>query len=301
MNTHSCLLPTLALGLLALTPLSVRAIVISDDFSSYTASDTTNLSGTSSGQLGHSNGFGPIGAGWLRGWRSSSNNTGGTTSAYVLDTNPLLVGGNYFSYTVTTVAGNGVATSSLLRPYDATGVSVGGTTAFSTRFDFRADSVTGSVRFNLSNSNSRTASYDGTATWVLSAYDGYWYAGNGAGDNFVSTGLAFETGVTYSIAIHENPETLRWSVSISDGATSRTLTDLNFRTSVWATGGGDSIADSRWLTFAAAEVFSGTSVGASATFSVDNIQISTVPEPAAVALIFGAAIIGFAALRRRWQ
>lgn len=297
-------LATLAVaGLLALAATPASAIVIADDFSGYTANPATNLSVNPGGGgqwLGNStSGFGATGSGWLIGWRNSSDNTGGSNSSHVLNTTPLVSGGgNYFSYTVNTAAGNTVATSALARAYDATAVSVGGTTAFSTSFDFRADSVTGDIRFNLSNSNSRTASYDGTATWVLSAYNGYWYAGDGAGNNFVNTGVAFATGVTYSFSIEENPVTKEWSVTIFNGATSVALTDLAYRTGSWNTGGG-SITDARWLTFAATEIISGTSVGASASFSVDNIVISSIPEPSAAALLLGMTALGTILVRRR--
>lgn len=291
-------------GLLALAVTPASAVVISDDFSGYTANPGINLSNNPGGGgpwLGNATtGFGPTGAGWLIGWRNASDNANGSTSGYVLNANPPVTGGgNYFSYTVNTAAGNTVAASSLARAYNATEVSAGGTAAFSTSFDFRADSVTGGpVRFNLSNSNSRTANYDSTATWVLSAYDGYWHVGDGPGNNFVSTGMALTVGVTYSITVHENPVTKEWSVSIFNGATSVSLTELAYRTANWTTGGG-SITDARWLTFSASEVISGASIGASATFSVDNIVISSIPEPSALALLLGTGVLGAALVRRR--
>lgn len=300
MRTPSITIAALAVSSL-LAVASASAVVISDNFSGYPASATTNLSinpGGGGQWLGAVPGYGPIGAEWLGGWRNSSNNTNGNNSSYILNTSPLVTGGgNYISYTVNTATGNAFAGSSLTRAYNATEISSSGTAAFSTTFDFRADSFTGGpVRFNLSNSYNRTPNYDSSATWVLSAYNGLWYAGNGPGANFVSTGMAFTAGVTFSLAITENPVTKLWDLTISNGTTSNSLTGLNYRTAAWAAG-DDSVPDARWLTFSASETGT-TSVGASATFSVDNVVLTSIPEPS-TAILLGVATLGAAFMLRR--
>ncbi|AHF94755.1 hypothetical protein OPIT5_25830 [Opitutaceae bacterium TAV5] len=262
MKTNPRVLASFAFGLLALAPLP--ASTITDDLSAYAVGTSLRPGQTNVGT--------PSG-GWLSPWRVTVS-AGTTASAIIADGTPLGDGGNYFSTTVATspgeTAGGG---GSLARAYDANAISASGAETFGISFNFRADTTPANLRYNLSDANTRGAYFDSTATWVLSAYDGYWHVGNGSADNFMSTGVAFSAGVTYNVAIRQNPATRKWSITISGDASPVALTDLNFRTASWATGGAGA-PGGRWLTFSASEIVSGTSVGVTGTFSVDSIVIS---------------------------
>lgn len=292
MNASSHIFATLALtSLLAIASVASQATtLITDDLNSYAVGNSVTTGQTH---------LGSIGQGWLSPWRASSGNANSVKST-ITNTDSLSSGENYFSTTIITSAGKtqqAGSGGSLSRAYDATSISSSGTTAFGVSFDFRADSFDNNMRFNLADAKNRGAFYDSTATWVLSAYDGYWHISNGT--QFTSTGLPFAAGITYSISINENPMTRMWDVTISSSSGSVQLNNLSFRTTSWAT--ATDPENGRWLTFSSSEIInaSETSIGdLQASFSVDNIVISSIPEPATTALFIGFLLFGLAAFRR---
>lgn len=263
-NTPLCIQAALTAGLLALAPLSALANPITEDFGAYTPGNSVKAGQTN---------FGATTDGWLSPWRATVGNA--VTVATIADDKPLNSGGNYFSTVVTTTAGKTLAEGtggSLARAYEANTVSASGTTPFSIRFDFRADQAPAHIRLNLSDAGRRGAYYDSTATWVLSAHDGRWHAG----DRFASTdtGLTFRAGVTYRVTITVNPAALTWDLSISGDDGSARLEHLAFRAKAWAT--DSTTPGARWLTFSASENIPDGTVSAgdtSAIFSVDTIAI----------------------------
>ncbi|MFA6286645.1 MAG: PEP-CTERM sorting domain-containing protein [Opitutaceae bacterium] len=282
MKTHRLLAP---IALLVLVALPARAALpIVENFNSYTASPT-DVTG-----IGSSPGFGGTGNGWLSGWRSSTSNT--TVTAKVLDTTPLNSGGNYFSTTIATGATTSVDRGGIGRGYDFTGNSLA-TTAFNVNFDFRVDTLVANLRYDIFDTSARGFSPNSNTSWQLEAHDGFWFVRNGALDT--STGMAFSAATTYSISIGVNTATSKWSYSIYDGSTTVSGTALNFRGN--GTNTDTNPAGARWFMVTAGEI--ADAAAASTTFSLDNLVISTIPEPSTTALLFGAATLGAVCIWRR--
>lgn len=294
MNLHlpRSLLAVPALALLGLFAPSVRAVTIVEDFNQYTASDTpvTGLTAVP--------GFGTTGGGWLQGWRTAST-SGATASVKVLDTTPVNSGGNYFSATLTS---NPTATGTkdaigLSKAYDVAGNSLASATAIYTNFDLRVDSITATMQLDIIDNAARgTGNVNGS--WQIRAVNGFWYVLNGG--TATSTGLAFNAGTTYSIAIVSNPTTFKWDYTISDGSTSVSGTDKSFRVNSFVTDTATGSVGGRWFLATATETTDISSQ--STTFSLDNISIGTsspIPEPSTYALLAGVVSLGLVFVGRR--
>lgn len=283
----------LALGLLiAAAPASLQAIVIAEDFGSYTPGATN-----SGGQTHFNGGSGA----WLSAWRTAAS-TGVSNTATIADTAPLHSGGQYVSTAITTASGQtAVSAGSLSRAYDAPTVSANSTLAFTTSFDFRVDTTAAGLRYDIFDAERRTTGATASRTaWQISAYGGYWHVSDGS-TTFTNTNLAFSAGVTYSFSITQDIATKTWDLAIAgDNDTSVTLSGLDFRLSDWITDPSE-VANARWLVFTVSEngTASVPTVGLASTFSIDNIVISTIPEPSAAALVAGMGAIALAVCRRR--
>jgi hypothetical protein len=285
MKTYRRLAP---IALLALAALPLRAVTITEDFNSYTAS-STDVSG-----IGGSPGFGGTGNGWLSGWRNSLSNTTGT--AKVLNTTPVNSGGNYFSGTIATGATTSVDRGGIGRAYDFTANSLA-TTVFNVGFDFRVDTLDTNLRYDIFDNSIRgTGPSAGTTSWQLEALNGFWYVRDGTNDT--STGMVFAAGTTYSISLAVNTATSSWTYSIYNGSTTVTGTAA-FRgvAGGTATDTTTGTVGARWLMVAATEQID--AAASSTTFSLDNVVISAIPEPSTTALLFGAATLGAVCIRRR--
>ena len=166
-------------------------------------------------------------------------------------------------------------------------------------FNFRADTATPILRYDIFDSKVRASSSATSQTsWRVVAYGGKWYASDGA-DTLRDTTLAFAAGTTYSFDITQDPAHLSWGLTITDGTTTKSIADLDTRTSTWGTDVAPQLG-ARWLTFGASEIIDGTSVGTTARFSVDSIKKKTdIPEPNAISLIFGSLALVPVILRRR--
>ena len=293
MNLHlpRSLLAVPALALLGLFAPSVRAVTIVEDFNQYTASDTP-VTG-----LGAVPGYGTTGGGWLEGWRTAAT-SGATSSVKVLNASPVNSGGNYFSATLTSNATTGVTDAiGLGKAYDVAGNSLASATAIYTNFDLRVDSITATMQLDIIDNAARgTGNVNGS--WQIRAVNGAWYILNGG--TVTSTGMAFNAGTTYSIAIVSNPTTFKWDYTISNGSTSVSGTDKSFRVSSFVTDATAGSVGGRWFLATATETSDISSQ--STTFSLDNISISTVspiPEPSTYALLLGAASLGLVLVARR--
>jgi hypothetical protein len=281
---------------LALSAVPVGAVTITDDFNSYTASDTP-VTG-----LGSSPGFGTASGGWLQGWRTAATPST-TASVKVLDTSPVKSGGNYFSATITTNALTGTSPAedalALNKAYDVAGNSLASVTALYYNFDFRVDSYSAStMRFDISDNTTRSSGGNSGSSWEFRSINGFWNV-NSSG-NFSATTMAVTAGTTYSFAIVINPVTLKWDYVISDGSTSVTGSALNFRGTAFATDSASGSVGGRWLTFGVQEAVDTSSQ--TAAFSIDNISISTtnpIPEPSTFAFLGGIAALVFTTTRRR--
>lgn len=289
-------LRSIALPAIALLGLSsaAHAVTFLENFNSYTASSTP-VTGLTAAP-----GFGGATGGWAQGWRSSSSSLAST--ARVLDTNTVLSGGNYFAGTLNTAAATGfVDSSSLGRAYDVAGNSLASATALYVNFDFRVDGINHStMRFDLYDAAARGTGGGGSTSWEFRSINGNWHAINGA--NFIATTMPVTAGATYSFAIVMNPATFKWDYTISSGSTSVSGAALNFRAAAFATDATAGSVGARWFTVAVQETTD--TGGQTATFSIDNISISTtspIPEPSSFALLGGAVALVAVATRRRRQ
>lgn len=113
--------------------------------------------------------------------------------------------------------------------------------------------------------------------------DNYYNLGSVAtGGNGTTLGLV--AGTTYSITIDVFASSQTWNISVTDGSTTAYSTGLNW----WGSN------TQPFIGFGAR----GSAANEARTFSIDNLQVQSVPEPGSVALLaLGGAILPF--LRRR--
>lgn len=289
MKTHTRLLVPIALLALGVVP--VHAVMISDDFTNATLG-TANVTGASTFTGDHA------GGGWLAGWRAASSNT--TVSASVLNTTPVNSGGNYFSGTILTAANSTTDRGGIGRSYDFSGNSLA-TTPFQVSFDFRVGSKSSNLNYDIFDTNTRSPNITSNISWQLEIVNGLWYVRNGATDTQImngATAFAFTVGTTYSISVGVDIASGKWSYSINDGSTTVSGSALGFRGTSTGYTSTDGTTGGRWLEVIASEASDVTSAS-STTFSLDNVMISTIPEPSTYALLFGAATLGAVCIRRR--
>ena len=236
---------------------------------------------------------GTAGAGWNNGWQGGTGGSSGTIT--LSNSAPLNGGGNYLNVVNTRTDGNGSAIS---RQYTTFGdVDLAG--VYTIRFDFRAEST--NTGWNGANDYFRftdrnTAGNDtlASSTFAIQAVSGsanwQFYNGDRAGTSnaafYTDSGLAFAFGVTYTFTIEVNAPTKSYSVHVTDGTNSVTMSDLGWRTGN-ATGGHLHFVSRR------------DNTGDVREFSFDSISIGVIPEPSAFAALAGLAALGLAASRRR--
>ena len=212
--------------------------------------------------------LGVAGSGWAYGWR-----TGGSfaTPTGTISASSPLVSGQRLGASVVTQSGKTSANGAVTRAYAASALA---TQTYTARFVFRPDSTPANIRYIVSDVQVRAAGPDGTAAWQIANVNGTWQAFSGGATNaYINTGLSVVAGVAYDFTINLNPVAKSWSVTISNGTTSVTRSGLNSRFSTFGTDPTEAVGG-RWLNFAAQElVTSGTTVGATGTFSVDAIVL----------------------------
>lgn len=254
---------------------------------------------------------GIAGNGWTAAWRNSTNGSTNLATA-VANTNPINGGGNYL-----TVNPNGNSDQFFGRAFDGTGSSGGvdatGTVTYS--FDLRIDSLAGfgdssndQFSFHVTNGSNTSNDYNvtNTSSFIIRAYGvttgtaqaGKWAFYNGLGDaggfnanNFVDSGMTLTANAIYHFTITSNAATEKYDISVSDGTTTVSQTNLGWRTDKnFNAGGGNTLQNI--LAFGGRE---GTAAEDFA-YSIDNISITAVPEPT-TALLGSLGLIGL--LRRR--
>lgn len=287
MNTAALRLASAAALLLLAIPALRAALPITENFSSYSVGSVPS-SGTNS-YLADPGFGGTVTDAWVSGWRSAASNV--TPRGSVSSASPLNGGGNYFSTTLE------ASTSSTALNYGAVGRAYAATanglttTAHTLSFDFRFDALPSTMKFDIFDASGRSNSPGTGTAWQLTNNGGVWSYWNGSTN--VATSMSVVIGTTYSIAINVNPVANTYGFSIGNGVTSVSAADLGFRTSGFATDGNGG----RWLEFGAYEL--SDVAGQTAGYSIDNITISSVPEPSAFALLAGLSMLGFTARRRR--
>lgn len=212
--------------------------------------------------------LGTAGSGWAYGWR-----TGGSfaTPTGTISASTPLAGGQRLAATVVTQSGKTSANGAVTRAYAAASLA---TQTYTTRFTFRPDTTPANIRYLLSDTQSRAAGPDGTAAWQIASVNGTWQVFNGAPANaYIDTGMSVAAGVAYTFAVSLNPAAKTWSATISNGSAVVTQTGLASRFSAYGTDDTEAVGG-RWLNFAAQElVASGSTVGATGTFSLDSIVL----------------------------
>lgn len=233
---------------------------------------------------------GVAGSGWLGAWGTNNSPTVAVASA-----TPVNGGGNYLN--VTTSITNDAAVG---RRFDgtATGANIALPVTFT--FDLRINTLSGwdSTNDYISvHSNTSLSTYNvGTdSTFFIRALGAspatginanQWLFYNGAANgtysaaNFQSSGMAITEGTTYTFNITNDPVAKKYSVSIFDGTSTVSASDLGWRSST----ASNSIAFNQ-------KVSAGTDV---IGYSIDNISI--IPESATTMLL---GLAGLAMLRRR--
>jgi hypothetical protein len=189
------------------------------------------------------------------------------------------------------------------------------------KFDYRVDvAFSGaniSQRYTIMGSSGNGTSTGGTNTWMASVYSGatgtaseipsgfaagnvgkWGFINNTGGSTvaissipFVDSGIAMVVGTVYHFEIEVDPDNKQYKPSVSDGTNSFTAAGyLGFRNK-------DATAlTASWLHFNLGLTTTSADLG----YSVDNLEITVVPEPNALLLasigMIGASVCG---LRRR--
>lgn len=250
--------------------------------------------------------LGMAGDGWAEAW-SSRTGSQSTSSFTVNDSTPFGPdGGNYLQINYQrTATGTGSNRTGVARPFLTTGSSsIDMSKAYTIAFDFRADTLTGwdssadQIAFS-SESTSTIGSFGADTPWsLLIRGDNRWVVtnGNGVGGisnlDFTSLGLTSLTaGTVYSIKVFIDPEAKGYDLTITAGDTTYRASDLNdgnllgFRTNATA-------KDANVLQFR-----SYTSELGTINWSLDNIEIASVPEPSVVGMLIGG-LVGMRLLMR---
>ncbi len=224
---------------------------------------------------------GMSGAGWTGPWTSgnlASNNVTLTNT----DTAPLATGaGRYLRTAITAVNADSGVGRSFNTSAPPTGIDP--TKPVTVRFSFRLDATnsgfTGATEHITLNGNSGLVSSSGSTTWLIRIPSGTspkWQCYNGARDSgsfsasrLVDSGMAVVPGTTYDFTIEANPATRTYAVTINNGSTTASVTNLGFRTSTASL--GDTIG-----VFARKDA-----AGDSLSFCIDKISItgSDLPSP----------------------
>jgi hypothetical protein len=239
---------------------------------------------------------GQAGSGWASAWYTvNTAGTGSSTAiaASVANTSALNGGGNYLSVTNSNTLANNSAGDSVGRDISsANGVSLA--SAYTIKFDFRLDSPAA----ELGSNDGLNFFNDSSSTKVLGGGNGFQVVGSLAsslvqwrlrnGGAFINTGMQITTGTVYSFTLDLNPASYQYVVSINNGSTTFTSGTLGYRNT------SASPSTFNHLLFNSKD-FAGTQT---ITYSLDNIAVTAVPEPASgVLLLVGCAALFF--IRRR--
>ena len=168
---------------------------------------------------------------WLTGWESKASKAE-FTKIEALESAPLSEGEKqYMAVEGTVEAGQGGSYGTVFRGYGKEAMP-DAPTRF--QFSFRPE-VAGGSRYFIFDAEDSYPSTGPEATWNIDCVGGYWRLVPGATENGelpppVITDISLTVGTVYSFVVEANPQTRKWSVTISDGTRSATFKDLHFRT-----------------------------------------------------------------------
>jgi len=232
---------------------------------------------------------GVAGSGWTTAW-SAPNATASVSSASQLNS-----GGNYLTVS-TNSAGNG----GVRRSYaDFDGVDL--TAEYVVSFDWRFDGdftefASGPDRLSIADGSAGGAGESPSNTFFIRAHGDdrgvangkEWALYNGGQDGatdvdddlWVNSGMSFADDVVYSFTVTVDPVNRTYDVTIDNGTTDVTVTDLGFWSSEFSGKGTLNFVNRK------------SSSADDLSYSIDSISIA-VPEPASVALLGAGMLLIF--------
>jgi hypothetical protein len=204
---------------------------------------------------------------------------GGITTPVITNTSPVSGGGNYLTFTQTSTGD-----SFLRRSYFG---RLASTNDHVIRCRMRADALTGFTSINdyltVTDGPSSAGGSSSGSSFIIRAYGAspggtmpalkwaLYNGGKNAGSynaaNWVDSGMAIAAGQTYAFTIVLHPVSLTWDVTVSNGLTSVTTTNLGFRDNDFA------IPDTLILN---ARIGNATNI---LIASIDTITVSPRPVP----------------------
>jgi hypothetical protein len=238
---------------------------------------------------------GIAGNGWATAWGQAGTVTGSTT---VTTTSPLSGGGNYLSVVDDTTT----ASSYIRRQYQSFGdvnINQSYRISFSFRFDGNmTDFTTFTDRLAIFGDSTAQTATGATNSWGIgvaasnsgagagqSVYPGEWYFldNNGstafATSNMFDTNLALVGGRVYNITLDVNAVAGSYSASINDGVNPVvSASNLTYRN------GTTNISNFFHVSV------NGSAAADNSAFSIDNLTISAIPEPAGITAILSACL-----------
>ncbi len=225
------------------------------------------------GGASSSNGYtGSTDSGWQGGWTLASLSSSAVT---LTNSSPIVSGGNNY-LAVSTSSNSGALTRQL-----GTGSHLY-TDQYTISFDLRVDSAVGgnNTLVIASNSSSNSGATSGNTAINIYNRNGYWNI-----YNTIATTVPVAANMMYRFEIDVNPTTATYDVSISytdvtNGLTTFSHTGYAYRSTTEQ-------YNQSWLAFKA---ISGSG------FSLDNLSVTAVPEPAALGLI---CLSGLLLIKRR--
>lgn len=232
---------------------------------------------------------GKAGAGWAGAW-----STAGTVTGAIATSAPLNSGGNYLQLTVGSTTVDAAVGRSFVTTDESSGVAAN--TVVIEKFDIRLDSAltnfTDVADYITIAGNASSVNSSGTTAFLIRAfgaspaagknarewlfYDGGKDGGAYAASNWVNSGMTLADGTVYTFTVELDPGALTYSVTVTDGASTKTVSGLGFRA---ATG-----AVPNTLAFNGRK----NATGDSLQLSIDNISIypKTPYTPSGAALPF---------------
>jgi hypothetical protein len=132
---------------------------------------------------------------------------------------------------------------------------------------------------------------DDDGTWGSPDYVREWCFINGdqAGGitSIVDSDIDIVSGGVYDFAVTLNVDEQTYDVTVTDGTTTKTFTDIGWRTGANDIGGV--------LNF----IGRASTAGSTRAMSIDNIRLTTVPEPSTFVLLISSALLGLLIWRRK--
>lgn len=230
------------------------------------------------------------GSGWNTAWSETFHSGTANGNATVTATNPMVSGGgNYLSVSYDTQA-SGTRLARLARQWDTSALSL--TTPIVISFDIRSNvDVSSSAQyFTLFGSSSSTPNTSSNDSWKITADGGGWKAYNGTESVNFNTGT-IQANDTWHISMTIDPVADTYDASvqnITQSGSILTLTDLALRN-----GSESSLSFLNIHGYAAASL-SGNE------YSIDNVSVSSIPEPSTAAgAIAIVSILAFGLYRHR--